>query len=702
MIKLKTDTIFRIWSVIGVLCINILLISLSFDIFIIFVIDFLLIVFESAFGFLKYKITPYIFFISSPLLLINYFTREDFLIRLFLLIMLSYFSAFLIEEYKLKAILPRIDYKSVYIVFVIFLFLLSFIFYYKKIYFSGDEPHYLIIAQSIVEDGDFNLENNYKNKTYLKFHPTKLEPHAYKHNNKLLSFHLPGVAFLLTPFYFIYKFINYSIPPTLFFRLSISIINGFLALFLYLIFDFFIKNKKNNQFFIFMLIIFPISIHSIHLYPEIPAAILLMAAIYFGILKSNDLLFGLFISFIPWFHIKYLSVVLIVISFYFYKKLKQKNIKFILPFLFFPLINLVLFIIFMLSQYGFLNPMKIFPSGNYFKIPLIQMVETFIAFFLDQRDGLLFYSPVYFLFFYTVFKIKSINRKYKTLFLLILLFYLVFHSITTIRGAYAPSARPLAFVIWVMLLFIVIYYSENGENTFLSKFTIGMTIFFNLIIFYFPLFIYQPVISSTTTRYSALFNFLGSENIRLYKLFPSFLKTDNSGYYINYFWIGLIVFIILNSKFNFLKLRLNKQKTVFLSVPIFLILFLLFSYYPHVYRGNYWKGENFDFYVNSKNFIKITDKKFRLKTNEKFILLFDSNKVKKKNLKFTFFPANKSNFFININSGRKKIFSGVNYKKRLKINILSLGKVNIEKNKYYYLSIKIYSKDIPAIYLKGL
>lgn len=66
---------------------------------------------------------------------------------------------------------------------------------------SGDAPHYLTIAQSLVDDGDVELTNNYDQATYSAFYSGSLEP---RHTNlspwgEQYSFHGLGVAVLVTP-----------------------------------------------------------------------------------------------------------------------------------------------------------------------------------------------------------------------------------------------------------------------------------------------------------------------------------------------------------------------------------------------------------------------------------------------------------------------------------------------------------------------
>ena len=41
---------------------------------------------------------------------------------------------------------------------------------------TGDEPYYLLIAHSLVHDGDFELSNNFANQDYRAYYPGDLFP----------------------------------------------------------------------------------------------------------------------------------------------------------------------------------------------------------------------------------------------------------------------------------------------------------------------------------------------------------------------------------------------------------------------------------------------------------------------------------------------------------------------------------------------
>ena len=70
---------------------------------------------------------------------------------------------------------------------------------------SGDAPHYLVITQSLIRDGDVRIENNHQRGDYLEYYPGALEPHYLRRgkNNEIYSIHAPGLPALIAPAYFL-------------------------------------------------------------------------------------------------------------------------------------------------------------------------------------------------------------------------------------------------------------------------------------------------------------------------------------------------------------------------------------------------------------------------------------------------------------------------------------------------------------------
>lgn len=68
---------------------------------------------------------------------------------------------------------------------------------------SGDEPHYLVIAQSLWRDGDLKIENNHQRGDYHEYYPDELEPHYLTRgtDGEIYSIHPIGISVLLAPIY---------------------------------------------------------------------------------------------------------------------------------------------------------------------------------------------------------------------------------------------------------------------------------------------------------------------------------------------------------------------------------------------------------------------------------------------------------------------------------------------------------------------
>ncbi|MEW6320660.1 MAG: hypothetical protein AB1635_06185 [Acidobacteriota bacterium] len=68
---------------------------------------------------------------------------------------------------------------------------------------AGDEPHYLVIAQSLWRDGDLAIENNHQRGDYRDYFTRDLEPHYLTRgaDGKIYSIHPVGLPVLVAPIY---------------------------------------------------------------------------------------------------------------------------------------------------------------------------------------------------------------------------------------------------------------------------------------------------------------------------------------------------------------------------------------------------------------------------------------------------------------------------------------------------------------------
>src|SRR5262249_27067339 len=73
---------------------------------------------------------------------------------------------------------------------------------------GGDEPHYLVIAQSLLKDGDLQIENNHQRGDYEAYFPGPLKPDylALGKNRKIYSVHAPGLPAVVAPVFALFGY----------------------------------------------------------------------------------------------------------------------------------------------------------------------------------------------------------------------------------------------------------------------------------------------------------------------------------------------------------------------------------------------------------------------------------------------------------------------------------------------------------------
>lgn len=265
---------------------------------------------------------------------------------------------------------------------------------------QGDEPHYLLMAHSVVHDGDLNLFNEYSEKAYQIFHPDLLEPKPsdYVAPGQIFSRGL-GATFsvVFAPFYAIGGHSGAQI--------FIILCAAFLIAQLYQL----ISNSCSNPTTALISVMLvastsPILIYSSLVYPDIFAALLIVIALRilkipqsskagksipaYIVIITTVLLFTKFRYFVP---------VSLLLAPVFFRELKKRyNWIIFLTTLGIFGVSYIIIDHFILSGDLFLNRFGGISRISVY-LPTFQDLRVLPGLLLDQESGLLVQSPIYFL-----------------------------------------------------------------------------------------------------------------------------------------------------------------------------------------------------------------------------------------------------------------------------------------------------------------
>ncbi|EKD94502.1 MAG: hypothetical protein ACD_26C00034G0037 [uncultured bacterium] len=341
---------------------------------------------------------------------------------------------------------------KVYWIFLFLIFIIYVIFgyfYFKNTYANGDEVHFLVATHSIVYDHDVWLENNYDQKVNLTFNPGAVDKIVAKGlDGHLYPVHGIGYSLLLAPFYALGN------------RLGTIIFSALLLSAIFILTCMF-SNKitKNVKFsLILSLMMFlshPLFNFSALNFTDAVGALVFILAIYNLLYtKKHYLLVTLILSFLPWIHIRYFLVALILYLYSVFKTSKrQKKLMLVFP------LSIVCYFLFLKSTFGSYNPYTpymIFGDTAFYG----HFFWNLLSLFIDRQFGLLVYSP---LFLYIVpgtyfWYIKNKKSFFTVLFIAVA--YLIPIVIIDVRQGYAPPARLFITLLPLFIPSLVFFFME--------------------------------------------------------------------------------------------------------------------------------------------------------------------------------------------------------------------------------------------------
>ena len=689
---------------------------------------------------------PIGFSLLSPLLLFFYLTSDDLKARLVLLLISMILGFVLIKLFqwhkrgRLRDFWDRNLSRFIRLSLkkkLLILFLVAFLVYHfcafcyvsKGLAYSGDEPYYLMTTHSLYQDGDINLAKNYTDFDHLHFYPKELYPNlrlrAYarfgkKGTDYVWPINQPGVSVLMLPYYWLSqqfqgRMLIYII------KVSLSIWAVLLGLQIYLFAREFWKNEKVSLTLWFLYSFSaPILFYAIHLYPEVPIA-LFSLFVFRKVLSAkkmslaNIFFLGFLLALFPWFGLKYNMIMwpLFLVSIYFLLKNHKAKWK-ILAFMAFPLVSVVLFAFYTKELYGTFHPMAIYEGvltaeriqafrEMVMKIPVMLRIDSFFDYFLDQRDGLLLYSPMYFFIF--LGGVEAFRRSKKELFalLFISLPYLLNYAFLSHRQGHSPQGRVLANISWIAAIFVGYFLIHNRKKFYSFLFwcasSAGLVIV--VLLLQNPGFLFQPTTHQFTFRGGELFVYLSNLHFYLPDLLPSFIKVDNLKYIPNYVWIAAILVFIAGYNRKRDDLRGERTSTprpflppllMFCGMSVFFLWFVLFPRTTLLFptKASYSSGERISYYDLGRH-VQMKEEKpgrFTITKDDHTLDLHFTSWRKIENLKIEF-GSLEGKYQVKLRFFDQKLYSGIVNQEMKKILQSSPPLYRYKNTNLYRLSIEI-------------
>jgi hypothetical protein len=182
---------------------------------------------------------------------------------------------------------------------------------------TGDEPHYLLVAQSIAYDGDVELTNDYASRDrtlrVLNFFPLGPHLHAadYKDTGELRPLHGVGLSALLAP--------AVGLGGLTAARLVMVLIAALLADQLYrLLRTLRFRRRYRNVAWAAVVFCLPVLIFSSQVYPEVPGALLVIVGLRVMVERPASpwalALGSLSAAVLVWLHVRFLPISLAVLG----------------------------------------------------------------------------------------------------------------------------------------------------------------------------------------------------------------------------------------------------------------------------------------------------------------------------------------------------------------------------------------------------
>lgn len=265
----------------------------------------------------------------------------------------------------------------------------------------GDEPAYLLLADSISQYGSFELTLSLQKQLetgsiisgLASFDQAAFFFHAIEGKHGFFSAHNIGLPLLLS--------IPYSLGGTVAAKVSLILLSSLTVVFSWLISGHFTSNLKVRLIStVSATFSLPFISASSQVYPDLVAGVIALSAITFLMLDGDNSIkarlaefsVSLAIAFLPWLQIKFSAcAIILALSLYFKVKTKTRSITRSMMFLFFTTISLLLVASYNIYSFGRIS--GIYENGS-LEISRHSLM-VLVGLHLDRFQGIFIQNPAY-------------------------------------------------------------------------------------------------------------------------------------------------------------------------------------------------------------------------------------------------------------------------------------------------------------------
>lgn len=248
---------------------------------------------------------------------------------------------------------------------------------------EGDEPHYLMVAESLIRDGDLDLTRDYAEGRYRAFHPEPLEPHFRVRGSggEIYSLHAIGLSLLLLPAYGLFGYAGASF---------------FMALLAALLAREIRELIPESEGLAWIAALSPPLVHYAGLiFTEVPAALALAFALrrlrrISELSPRAALLAGGALALLPWLNVRYAAFPVLVLL---YVLIERPAWRLMVAAAAPSALSAVGITAYHYALYGWFDPTRVY--GRRPELAFGSLGEGLPGLFLDQEFGLLVYAPLF-------------------------------------------------------------------------------------------------------------------------------------------------------------------------------------------------------------------------------------------------------------------------------------------------------------------